>query len=358
MIDSISFLFLAKEFKSIGGSLMNCRPISSNEKLIKNINNDGQPKIIKEMYLPNPRSGHFLRVTIDQYMRIRIKGSLRKWFYGNTSYKDLSKQHYWKAVEELANSLNISVADIMNYGRLTHIELGCTIQTKTNPTSILKRIKKFVRVQTIVDYHNKHETIYGEGTDKRLRVYNKSLEIPANTHWKKRGKVVEELDSLSRRGVYLLRVEIEMFYKRSFINYGFREINTLNDIYENWENLFALMVREYSKIKLINQPELSNRMTPKELSLAKTIIKLKDFQKGIEEYAIENGQPIKRIERDGYSLLDRYSSGRTYSIRSFRKDIARHLIKIHRKEKLPLSKLFHLLWRTKHGRIIKLADSV
>ena len=134
MIDSISLIFLLKEFKSIGGSLMNCRPISSNDKLIKNINNDGQPKIKKEMYLPNPRSGHFLRVTIDEYMRIRIKGSLRKWFYGNTSFKDLSKQHYCKAVEELANSLHISVTDIMNYGRLTHIELGYTIQTKTNPT--------------------------------------------------------------------------------------------------------------------------------------------------------------------------------------------------------------------------------
>lgn len=97
-------------------------------------------------------------------------------------------------------------------------------------------------------------------------------------------------------------------------------------------------------------------MTPNERRLAQSIIKHKNFQKGIEEYAVENGQNIKQVERDGYSLLERYSSRRTYSIRSFRKDIARHLIKIDRNiEKLSLPKLFHLLWRTKQGRRIKLA---
>lgn len=132
-----------------------------------------------------------------------------------------------------------------------------------------------------------------------------------------------------------------------------------NTSFENWDNLIALTVREYSKIKLINKLELSLRMTPNELRLAQSIIKHKNFQKGIEEYAVENGQNIKQVERDGYSLLERYSSMRTYSIRSFRKDIARHLIKIDRNiEKLSLSKLFHLLWRTKQGRRIKLADSV
>lgn len=359
MIDSICLLIIFKEFRLIGGTLTNCKPFSSKKKLIGDVNNNGQPKVIKEMYLPNPRHGHSLIVTIDEYKRIRIKGSLRKWYFGSTSYKDLSKQQYWEAVEELANSLHISVADIMKHGRLTHIELGYTIETETNPASILKRIKKYGRVQTVTDYHNKHETVYAEGTDKRLRVYNKAIEIPAHTNWKKRGAVLDELDNLYRNGIYLLRVEIEMYYRKSFINYGFREIKTLNDIYENWDNLIALTVREYSKIKLINKLEISQRMTPKELRLAKSIIKHKDFQKGIEEYAVENGRDTKQVKRDGYSLLERHSSRRTYSIRSFRKDIARHLIKIDRNvEKLPLSKLFHLLWRTKQGRKIKLAGAV
>ena len=367
MIDSICLLFVFNEFRLIGGSLRNCRPVSSKKETIKyanddcrpKVNNDGQPKVIKEMFLPNPRHGHSLRVMIDEYGRTRIKGSLRKWYFGSTSYKDLSKQQYLEAVEELAKSLHISVSDIMSYGKLTHIELGYTIQTKTNPASILKRIKKYGRVKTVINYQNKNKTVYGFGTDKRLRVYNKTLEIPANTSWKKRGKVFDELDNLSRCGIHLLRIEIEMFYRKSFINSGFREIKTLNDIYENWDNLIALTVREYSKIKLVNKLELSLRMTPNELRLAQSIIKHKNFQKGIEEYAVENGQNIKQVERDGYSLLERYSSMRTYSIRSFRKDIARHLIKIDRNiEKLSLSKLFHLLWRTKQGRRIKLADSV
>lgn len=367
MIDSICLLFLFKDFRLIGGSLKNCRPISSKKETIKyanddchpKVNNDGQPKVIKEMFVPNPRHGHSLRVMIDEYGRTRIKGSLRKWYFGSISYKDLSKQQYWEAIEELAKSLHISVAGIMNYGRLTHIELGYTIETKTYPASILKRIKKYGRVPAIIDYQNKHETVYGLGTDKHLRVYNKVLEIPANTSWKKRGKVFDELDNLSRRGIYLLRIEIEMLYRKSFINSGFREIKTLSDIYENWDNLIALMVREYSKIRLINKLELSQRMTQKEIRLAQSIIKNEDFQRGIEEYAVENGQYTKQVERDGYSLLEKYSSRRTYLIRSFRKDIARHLIKIDRNiEKLPLSKLFHLLWRTKQGRKIKLADSV
>lgn len=128
MIDSICLLFLFTKFQLIGGSLRNCRPVSSKKETIKyanddcrpKVNNDGQPKIIKEMFLPNPRNGHSLRVMIDEYGRIRIKGSLRKWYFGSTSYKDLSKQQYLEVVEELAKSLHISVTDIMNYGRLTH----------------------------------------------------------------------------------------------------------------------------------------------------------------------------------------------------------------------------------------------
>lgn len=351
MIDSVTIRFTAAEFKALGGKLDNCIP--QKRKLIKGHSDGRICPIKKEMFMPNPKNTHSLNVAIDEFGRIRIKGSIRKWYFGRTSISELTKEQFMQAIKEIAETLHIPCTSFMVHRGLTHIELGYTIITKTPISRIIRRIIQNGRMPMPYDYQNKHETVYSVGSDKRLRIYDKSKEMLANAKRNnERIEIGNAINRLNRKGQYLLRLEVEMLYSESLKRYSSLSIKSIEDLYQNWYRLHALSVKELAKVRILGKIILSDRMTPKERGLARTIIEF-GFEKGVEKYAMAKGKDINQIKRESFRLMDRYSSHRTYSIREYRKDIARHIIRVNRyHEKLPLSEMFHLLWRTKKSRKI------
>lgn len=363
MIDKISLSISLNEFIKLGGNQCNCKPIAKSyfEDMPKASNNDSQYKwhTVKEKYLPNPRGTHSLRVTEEERLgtkRLCIYGSVRKWLLGESSIKDIARCELPQFVEELSERLNLPIEIVWHKLKLSDIELGYNFLTKLRWEDFVRHCVRYGRTKERLDYDDKNETLYWNGDDKSLKMYDKSKEIPENIKNKSRKSDAEKkMKKLADRGLSLCRIEVTYADKNSFIKYGQLHITTLHDIYENWNKLHYLLVKEIAKVRIDSKVYLSERMTPRQQAIAMIINKSNNFETAVLQVAKNFYKSDEnKAKRKILAVMNDFSSPDQYSIRSFRKAIAKKLIRINRKrEELPLSDLFHILWRTTKGRRLK-----
>lgn len=365
MTDGISLSVSLNDFRKYGGNLRNCKPITKSQHLIKDVPNAEKDedkykwRAVKEMYLPNPRGTHNLRVAEEERAgakRLCIYGSVRKWLLGENSIEDITRCELPKFVEELAERLNLPVNIVWHKLKLTDTELGYNFRTKLRWEDFVKHCVQYGRTKERLDYDDKHETLYWNGDDKSLKMYDKSKEIPANTRTKSRKSEAEKnMKEFANKGDTLCRIEITYADKNSFKKYGSLEISTLYDLYENWHRLHYLLVREISKIRIDSKVRISECMTLRQQAIAMIVNKSRKFDTTVMQvaeyfYNFDENKAKRKI----LAVMNEFSSPEKYSIRSFRKAIAEKLRWINReREELPLSDLYHILWRTTKGRKLK-----
>ena len=364
MTDKVVLSIPLYEFYQSGGTLHNCKPIAKSliEDAPKNTNNDEDKykwHTVKEMYLPNPRGTHSLRVTEEEKVgakRLCIYGSVRKWLLGESSIEDITRCEFPQFVEELAERLNLPENIVWHKLKLSDTELGYNFSTKLRWNDFVKHCVQYGRTKDRLDYDDKNETLYWNGDDKILKMYDKGKEIPANIINKSRkNKAAKKMKKLADKGLFLCRIEVTYADKNSFKKYGSLEISTLYDLYENWHRLHCLLVKEIAKIRIESKVLISECMTPRQQAIAMIINKSKKFDTAViqvAEYFYNSDE--NKAKRKILAVMNEFSSPEKYSIRSFRKAIAKKLIWINQKrEKLPLSDLYHILWRTIKGRKLK-----
>lgn len=365
MTDKIALTISLYEFFKEGGTLKKCKPITKKQCIadIEEANSDVNKfrwHVVEELYLPNTRGTHNFRVAIEekcQSRRLKFEGSIRKWIYGKTSLEDTSRNQIPIFVKELADSLCLSEEFVWNKLKISNTELGYNFTTNLCWKDIVRHCVQYGRTKKRTDYDDKNDCLYWNGDDKSLKMYNKSKEMPANICNRTRKSEAEKIVSnLAKRGLTLCRIEVTLDDKSSFKKYGLTEICTLNDVFENWNKLHALLVKEIAKIRIESKVLVSERMTLRQQEIAKIINNSPNFDIAVKQiskmfyYSDEN-----RARREMFAVMNRYSSPKNCSIRTFRKAIAKRLIFIARnREKLPLSDLFHILWRTSKGMKLKL----
>lgn len=363
MNDKATLSISLNEFKKQGGNLCNCKPIT--KPLIRDISNtdsnDNRYKwcAVKELFLPNPRGTHNFRIAIEErlgFKRLRIDGSIRKWVLGKSSIEDITRHQLPQFVEELAERLNLPTEVVWHKLKLSNIELGYNFFVPFRRENLIKHCVQYGRTKNTNDFQQKHESIYWNGNDKSIKIYDKGKEILANIrNHSGKSKAEKQIRNLIRKGLTICRIEVTYDDKNSFKKYGMLEISTLHDIYENWDSLHSLLVKEIAKIRIASKVRLSERMTHRQQEIAKIINEAKNFEAAVKRvtdnfYRSDENKARRKI----FALMNEFSSPKHCSMYSFRKAIAKRLIFINRRrEKLPLSDLFHILWRTSKGRNLK-----
>jgi hypothetical protein len=113
----------------------------------------------------------------------QIRGSLRKWWYGDMSVKDFSKKDYEDAISLLFDILAVSKRK-MKYFCIARIEVGMNIFIKTPCSEILSRIVGFTKNKSKPYSRNSYEgtgIVFETKTNGNfLKLYDKVKEISKN----------------------------------------------------------------------------------------------------------------------------------------------------------------------------------
>ena len=99
------------------------------------------------------------------------------------------------------------------------------------------------------DYKHRHETVYFNGSDKRITIYDKLREIAAKVKRKdERIKIKKEFIQLFVNGFHYLRLELRLFDHRSFVRHDVGYIVTLGDLQTHYHDLYRVWVKEMNNL--------------------------------------------------------------------------------------------------------------
>lgn len=337
MVDGIKIYFKKSEFT---GNFDNCMEKHT-------------VKYQKLYYLKNECGDHYMVIRFTKTNRYIISGSLRKWLLGHSAIEDLTEKTFTQALRKLAVALNMPYKDLLK-GKITQCEIGMNILTHEPIENINRKIldyKGFDRK----DYKHKHETVYFNGSDKRITIYDKLREIAAKVKRKdERIKIKKEFIQLFINGFHYLRLELRLFDHRSFVRHDVGYIVTLGDLQTHYHDLYRVWVKEMNNLTIFSSPVITSNIKGKAADIANDLNEI-GFIETLEKYYNDIANQSKSDGAKSFdksrtlniirALVDRYGSKDEYNKAQFRKDIARALVKISRCDaQINLSLLFKLLW--------------
>ena len=205
-----------------------------------------------KLYNPENLTSSFLRIVCshigsdEKYVFFSITGSLRKWWFGDKSIKDFSKQDYVAAINLLFEILEIPQRERKNFF-MPRIEVGMNNPVKVSCIEILNKI---VGYKNNCYFRNSYKTgiVYQSKTNKGIKLYDKIEEISKDFK-NKRIKDFDESQFLNdNKGRNLLRIEFTIGGGQSKVNkeLGF---DNLEDSIVHFDNLYSYFWKQLQHIQ-------------------------------------------------------------------------------------------------------------
>jgi len=353
MVDNIKFYFPANQFN---GNFANCILIE-------------EKKTRKEWRLYNPINRSHMSIWEHNNGAVTIKGSLRKWFFGNYSVNDLTLASFIDATKHLAEMLGLSW-ETLCAASATQIEFGFNVPISIPFSELSRKIvsygthrNKTVRgkCRTKGNYgtlyfgehksKNKSKEENEHDCDFRLKIYDKCKEIEDKRDF------IDDTNSVSPiRDI--MRIEFTADDKNTFKHKGLPQIANINGLIKNWGNLYELWATEVGRITILSNISDSEDFTLNDILCAEALNwypwkdNISNFEKHITEHyktkaSINNAK--SKLNRRINNFLDNYSNPDEYRKINFYKDIIRYFIEQKANgEHINLSRMVALLHSNTH----------
>ena len=212
----------------------------------------------------------------EKNVYFQIENSLRKWWFGDKSIEDFSKEDYEAAINRLFDILEIPQTE-RKYFIISEIEVGMNINTKRPCAEILNRI---VGYRSNCYSRDAYKTgIAYKAKTKGIKFYDKVEEISKKLK-NKRIKSIEEKQFLKNTmGKNVLRIELSAIYGKSKIKktLGF---DNLEDSIIHFDNLYQ---RFFEHLQHICYDNIDDDM----LSADFTNMTTQEFGEWIWRYAMD-----------------------------------------------------------------------
>lgn len=239
----------------------------------------------------------------EDIFRLRITGSVKKWFLNGNTLEDLTKPKFEDCYKKISKKIGVLHDDMLG-GRNTKIESGITIELKTKFINLLKSFiwyKDFDRVE------ENDTTIYFRGKFYSFILYEKQIEIKSKNHYH-RGKYIRTDKPTEFTKTYL-RFEVKVnsvcgvkFYKE--------KANTVGKIIENWDEIINQIQVFFEDIEFVNMNsavrEFKNGTFP-ELKKYTMFKEIKNF--GLPNYLklfkkeVQSGSNVTKYRNEIFSLF-------------------------------------------------------
>jgi len=181
----------------------------------------------------------------EDIFRLRINGSVKKWFLNGNTIEDLTKPKFEDCYKKISEKIGVSHVDILG-GRNTKIESGITIELKTKFINLLK---SFIWYNSFDRVEENDTTLYFRGAFYSFILYEKQIEIKSKNHYR-RGKFIRA-DKPTEFSKTYLRFEVKV---NSVCGVPFYEekANTVKKIIENWDEIIMQIQTFFEEIEFIN----------------------------------------------------------------------------------------------------------
>ncbi|PKB17023.1 hypothetical protein [Flavobacterium sp. 5] len=202
----------------------------------------------KKLYAEKSRSFLLLSLRYDDeedIFRLRINGSLKKWYLNGNTLEELTKPQYEECYKKIAKKIDVLYEDLL-LGRNTKIESGITIRLKIKFNDLLKCFvwyKDFERVE------ESDTTLYFRGKYYSFILYEKEIEIKSKNRYHK-GRFIKADKPIQVTNSYL-RFEVKVnsvcgvsFYKE--------KANTVGKIIQHWDEIIIQIQKFFERIEFIN----------------------------------------------------------------------------------------------------------
>lgn len=226
-------------------------------------------------------------------LSISLNGSIRKWYFGENTRKDLNYSEFLDCIKLLSAKIGISEEYLWN-AKVTQLESGITLLLKSDFKKINCCFIKYRNLERIED----RNTLYFEGKKSpdcekskyRIKLYEKYLEINKNDErFEKNPKKLNV-----HKKFFFFRMEI-VIDKVSANNFYEKKANTLNKIKRNWNVINEKQIKYFesmhfvdmiSKEKVINIETLGIRNSRRYLQFQK--INRNGFFEELEKFEFDN----------------------------------------------------------------------
>ena len=295
------------------------------------------------------RTSSYLRIICPHtdsegyYVPLTIKGSLRKWWYGDKSVADFSKQDYEAAILFLFDNLKISPEE-MRYFILSKIEVGMNIFLKVACAEMLNGVIGYKSRCYKRNSYGVTGIVYETKTYKNfIKLYDKVEEI-CKDFKNSRVTDVEELQFLENYlDKNILRIERTLLHPAKIKKeLGF---HNLEDSIMYFGNLYSYFWKQIQPIQFINDCDrlssmdgLSN-ISYKELVNRLTCERINDL--GIERFDRMTKQLKRNVRRKIKKLYQSISiKSCSYNKRAFENDVINQMLHSMVKSRCFVKKLF------------------
>jgi len=200
---------------------------------------------------------------IEDVFRLRVSGSIRKWFIGDNTRQNLRPADYKKSVRLLAEKVGVAESVIL-YSRVTKVETGMTLLLKNEFRNIHRC---FVWYQSFERKEEKGTTLYFKGKNHSFIFYDKYAEISSGKRRVKGRWLPYRIKSKVKRELHFLRFEVRID-KVSGVAFYKKNASTVGQLIDNWDLLVRQVLKYLKGIKFVDMlsaEKLVKEMTCSEL---------------------------------------------------------------------------------------------
>lgn len=277
--------------------------------------------------------------------RVTVKGSIRKWNSHRDILPDLTAKTFEHAIKKLAKKLNIPFEELC-YAEFTQCEIGLNVRTAIPAYQITPLVVKYGRLKDKRMAGDYTKTTYFEGAAKKLKLYDKLVEVADNAKGSAANKVVVKdiSDYLTDKNSHLLRIEYTLLNKKAFTQHKLGHIKTIGDLITHYADLYEFWCRETNKIVLFNDKATTpdrEKLNPKDIRIIDNLEKygfkyaVDIEQSNINKSAETAPQMLSRAQKKVLTVVGKYY--RTgYCTQTLRLDASRHIWSQHSKHNVDM----------------------
>ncbi len=175
--------------------------------------------------------------SIDTKNFVMITGSIRKWYLGNLSMDDLSKDSLYEALSLIAKELNIPIHNLLSFN-ISKIEVGLNMKL-ISENKILNKIVGFKNAYFEPALYRHSRSYFS--ANLKFTIYRKAAEIIKRIQKNKQGIRTEEERTFKRMNINneSLRIEYKILGgKKEVAERLDIEKATFKEILENYDKLY------------------------------------------------------------------------------------------------------------------------